>query len=289
MLIPPEQIAQFLIGGAVVGISTPLIFKNFHFLKNENKSNYVKILKCIMCFSMSIKTILLVSLNSTDPTIECYRVGKAGDSFYHIAILAGNAVLFNRTQAIIPNSMAKYTKWFHLLLTLARFLSGVLDVIYVNIYRDLTGVCDYEDNVTIGLIYTLIDTFIDIYVTISICFILIRHMNKLNKEGIITANVQRYVAIVVYNGARTFILTIGNLLSAVAIGSRLSNEFVIPVLYILWPLTNFFFVALIGYDADLTVVLRDMGVVIKDQMDNVGDGNLLPALVNSRSFFWYSA
>lgn len=44
-------------------------------------------------------------------------------------------------------------------------------------------------------------------------------MNKLNKEGIITANVQRYVAIVVYNGARTFILTIGNLLSAVAIGS----------------------------------------------------------------------
>lgn len=44
-------------------------------------------------------------------------------------------------------------------------------------------------------------------------------MNKLNRDRVVTTNIQRYLAIVVYNGARTFILTIGNLLSAVAIGT----------------------------------------------------------------------
>lgn len=108
--------------------------------KQENKNGMILILYDIYIYNYFYR----------DPTIECYRVGKAGDSFYHIAILAGNAVLFNRTQAIIPRSIAKHTKWLHLLLTVARFLSGVLDVIYVNIHRDATGICDYEDNVTVN-------------------------------------------------------------------------------------------------------------------------------------------
>ncbi|CAO3629392.1 unnamed protein product [Cunninghamella blakesleeana] len=219
MLVPPDQIAQFLIGGAVVGVSLPLIIRNIRFLKKDSKSNDVKLLKCIMCFSMSLKTLLLISLNSTEPTLDCLRVGKAGDTFYHVAILAGNAVLFNRTQAIIPSSIAKYTKWLHLSFTVGRLVSGILDIIYVNIYRDASGICQYEDDVTIGLIYTLIDTVIDLYVTFTICYILIRHMKNLNRDRVVTSNIQRYIAIVVYNGARTFILTIGNLLSAVAIGT----------------------------------------------------------------------
>lgn len=42
-------------------------------------------------------------------------------------------------------------------------------------------------------------------------------MRKLNRDGLVTANTHRYIAITIYNGTRTFLLTIVNLLAAVGI------------------------------------------------------------------------
>lgn len=64
--------------------------------------------------------------------------------------------------------------------------------------------------------YTLFDTLIDLYVTIVIAYILVKHILRLRRtrtEG----KVSVYISIIAQNVVRTIILTLSNLTSAVLI------------------------------------------------------------------------
>ncbi|CAO3583940.1 unnamed protein product [Absidia cylindrospora] len=170
-----------------------------------------------------------------------------------------------RIYSVVSLHWKKRVFLLHCFILLARLVAAIVDISLVHInYNTETGSCDYRDSHIVGVVYTSIDTIVDFYATCMICFILVRHMRKLNREGLVTASTHQYISIAAYNCTRCLLLTIVNLISAVGIGSRLGNSYFIPLVNTLWPITNLLFVALIGYDTDFTKVIRNMRSQFQD-------------------------
>ncbi|KAI8341144.1 hypothetical protein BC941DRAFT_415958 [Chlamydoabsidia padenii] len=187
-------------------------------------------------------------------------------------MLAGNTVLLSRILAVVAFHWKVRIKLLHLTLLLARFIVAVIDIAHVYITFDpIDGGCDYQDSLHIGITYTSLDTCVDFYATCSICFVLIRHMRKLNQDGLVTANFHRYIAIAIYNGTRTLILTIVNLLTVVGIAFKQGDSYFIPLVSLLWPITNLLFVSFVGYDTDFTEVIRNMRTQFEDKPISMDD------------------
>lgn len=67
--------------------------------------------------------------------------------FYHTSMLAGDAVLLDRIQAVVPFHLKCRVKLLHLIILAARLISGVIDVARVHISYDVNdGGCDYRDS-----------------------------------------------------------------------------------------------------------------------------------------------
>ncbi|ORZ10827.1 hypothetical protein BCR42DRAFT_422106 [Absidia repens] len=174
-------------------------------------------------------------------------------------MVCGDAVLLDRIQAVFPFYWKSRIRVLHFSILAARLIVGIVDVTLIQIdFDEINGSCIYQDMHIVGIVYTTLDTAVDFYATCAICIVLIRHMWKLDQDGLVTANTHRYLSLCIYNGTRTLLLTIGNLIAVVGIGMKLDNTYFIPLVSTLWPVTNLMFIALIGYDTDFTEVIRNM-------------------------------
>ncbi|ORE02512.1 hypothetical protein BCV72DRAFT_234566 [Rhizopus microsporus var. microsporus] len=164
---------------------------------------------------------------------------------------AGNAVLVSRVQAIIPFQYKRTAYIFHWTVSVLRVVLGIVDACVIVISNNPDGSCLYADNQYWGPVYTLYDTVIDVYVTVMISVILISHIRSLAFDDM-RINILLYTSVIYNNVIRTVALTIVNLLSAIFIITKNSNEAIMLV----WPIINIFFVCLVGYDSDVTKAIR---------------------------------
>ncbi|KAI8067794.1 hypothetical protein BC940DRAFT_300490 [Gongronella butleri] len=253
-LIPPLQMTEYMLGGAVLGISFPLILTSSYYFVVDKSNRLIRALKFIMASCFFIKTALLTSFDTYN--VPCEQYGRTVSLLYHIAMVCGNMVLLERLAAIVRPNLKKYARAFEFFILALRFAVGIWDTLSVYSGEQAGGYCLYIDKALVGSVYTTIDTFVDLYVTVCICVILVRHMKRLNIDGMATrTNIRTYFAVTFVNSFRTAILTVVNLLAAIAMGSR--DQFV-PLVHVLWPLTNYIFILLVGYDADLTKAVREL-------------------------------
>ncbi|KAI9281044.1 hypothetical protein BY458DRAFT_430018 [Sporodiniella umbellata] len=134
-----------------------------------------------------------------------------------------------------------------------RLVFGVVGTAVVTIGTFENGACDYKDTEYWGPVYTIYDTFIDLYVTVVISVVLISHIRSLDL-GSIRVNISLYTSVVYNNIIRTVLLTIVNTISAVFIITRNKNEYIMLV----WPIINIIFIVLLGYDSDVTKAIRQL-------------------------------
>ncbi|KAG0188120.1 hypothetical protein DFQ28_005349 [Apophysomyces sp. BC1034] len=105
-----------------------------------------------------------------------------------------------------------------------------------------------------GPVYTLTDTFIDFYVTVTITVVLVNHIRHLQNAEMSGGNTSLYFAVVLHNVMRTFVLTIINLAAAIYIVTNNQAN----VVMLMWPIGTLCFIILIGYDTDLTETIRKL-------------------------------
>lgn len=120
--------------------------------------------------------------------------------------------------------------------------------------------------------YTFYDTFIDLYVTLCITTILIMHIKKVKNVNVVT-NIGLFIAIGATNVLRTTVLMISNLISAVLILIQESQV----VIMITWPIINFLFILLVGYDTDIARLLRKIHCSSSNQRHDTSRSELAPS------------
>ncbi|KAI9354395.1 hypothetical protein BD770DRAFT_324830 [Pilaira anomala] len=166
---------------------------------------------------------------------------------------AGTHVLVARVQSIVPVNWKRKSLVLHSFFTVLRCIIGVIDVGLIHIENYPDGSCKYIDEEFWGPVYTLYDTFIDVYVTVVISCVLITHIRSLVADRM-KVNKNLYTSVIYHNVFRTVCLTIVNLISAIFIIMQ-GQEYVIMLL---WPIINIFFVVLVGYDSDVTKSIRKL-------------------------------
>ncbi|CEG67429.1 hypothetical protein RMATCC62417_03862 [Rhizopus microsporus] len=239
--------------GAAVAISAELALRCLS--PKRNKIPHIRASKFILGLAMALKSCLFLSFHASQWS-TCNGTGRAADLFYHIAMAAGNAVLVSRVQAIIPFQYKRIAYIFHWTVTVLRLALGIVDACVIVITNNPDGSCLYADNQYVthyywGPVYTLYDTVIDVYVTMMISIILISHIRSLAFDDM-RINIILYTSVIYHNVIRTVALTIVNLLSAIFIITKNSNEAIMLV----WPIINIVFVCLVGYDSDVTKAIR---------------------------------
>ncbi|CAO3585804.1 unnamed protein product [Absidia cylindrospora] len=253
------EVSQYVLIGTVIGVCAPIFTRNIYYLtKKKCKPRHIRILKTCMSFFMALKSALFIVLK-VPYGVSCEAISRSANVFYHISMVCGDAVLLDRIQAVLPFYWKSRIRILHLSILAARLIAGIVDATLIQIdFDEVNGSCIYQDMHIAGIVYTTLDTVVDFYATCAICVVLIRHMRKLDQDGLVTANTHRYLSMCIYNGTRTLLLTIGNLIAVVGIGMKLDDTYFIPLVSTLWPVTNLMFIALIGYDTDFTEVIRNM-------------------------------
>ncbi|KAF7721611.1 hypothetical protein EC973_004358 [Apophysomyces ossiformis] len=166
-------------------------------------------------------------------------------------MVAGTLVLLGRVQSIVAPQDRKKMRILHISLAVLRAIIGIVDVALIKLGVAADGQCLYADTLYWGPVYTLYDTVIDLYVTIMITYILVKHIRRLHTAQM-RPNTTLYFAVVCSNVVRTLALTVVNFISAIFIIMEHDSE----IIMLLWPVINFFFITLVGYDADVTKALR---------------------------------
>ncbi|EIE77800.1 hypothetical protein RO3G_02504 [Rhizopus delemar RA 99-880] len=134
-----------------------------------------------------------------------------------------------------------------------RLLIGIVDTCVVTVGTFDDGTCDYDDPKYWGPVYTLYDTLIDLYVTFVISLILLSHIRSLALDDM-RINIILYTSVIYHNVIRSVLLTIVNLISAIFMITRYTNDYIMLV----WPIINIVFVVLVGYDSDVTKAIRKL-------------------------------
>ncbi|KAG0173859.1 hypothetical protein DFQ30_006832 [Apophysomyces sp. BC1015] len=155
--------------------------------------------------------------------------------------------------SIIAPQNRKKTKIIHAALAALRMAIGIVDVALIRLSVAEDGQCIYTDAHYWGPVYTLYDTAIDLYVTIMITYILVKHIHRLQTAQM-RANTTLYFAVVCSNVIRTVALTVVNFISAIFIIMEHDGD----IIMLLWPIINFFFIVLVGYDADVTKSIKKL-------------------------------
>ncbi|KAI9471998.1 MAG: hypothetical protein EXX96DRAFT_653175 [Benjaminiella poitrasii] len=218
----------------------------------QQQQNQIRSLKIIMAVSMTIKSILFsFYVNSSG----CGVTERVADAFYHVSCIAGFIILALRVEAVVPIQHQATFRILHIVLIGIRFVSSVLDVIYLRTWIDAScNCCQFEVTRELGSFYAIYDALFDIYVSVIITFILYRHIRKICTEGV-QGNFNLYISVIVANVIRTIILSLISIGCAIYYLTNIRN----PVLIlIIWPVTNMFFIILIGYDTNITQAIKNM-------------------------------
>ncbi|CAO3654484.1 unnamed protein product [Mucor fragilis] len=250
--VPPLQLAHLVLEGAVMSLCSELIIKTLFFPSNQ-KSWLVRGLKVIMAVAMIVKSSIFAAFSSSSLMHHCRVAGRIADIFYHISCLSAISILLLRAKVVIPSHHQMLFNIIHVLILVARAVVGILDIIYSHIWSDVAiGVCRYKDKHEIAVVYTLLDTVIDFYVSIVITVILITHIKRLHANHV-GGNVNLYTSVVISNAIRTIVLSVVNLVCTVYY--LIANDNPTMVL-IVWPVSNIFLIALVGYDTDITISIN---------------------------------
>ncbi|KAI8342148.1 hypothetical protein BC941DRAFT_345792 [Chlamydoabsidia padenii] len=164
--------------------------------------------------------------------------------------------MLSRVHAVVLPPWKTASRYSVILLLVLRLTIGVVDVVLLHVGYDEYGKCIYIDNYYAGPVYTFLDLFIDMYVSVMITYILVTHIRRLENARL-PVNISVYLAVVSHNVIRTIMLTVVNLISGVFLINKMSNDSIMLV----WPIINLFVVLLIGYDSDLTKTI----IKLKDQ------------------------
>lgn len=246
--IPPLQLAHLVLEGAVMSLCAELIIKTL-FFPNNQKSWLIRGLKITMAVAMIIKSSIFAAFSSRSLMYHCRLAGRIADTFYHIGCLSAICILLLRVKIVIPAHRQMLFNIIHVMVLTARMVVCVFDVVYSHIWSDVSiGVCRYKNKYEIGISYTLFDTVIDFYVSIAIAFILVTHIRRLYADRV-DGSVNLYKSVVISNAIRTILLSIVNLVCTVYY--LVANDHLTMVL-IVWPISNMFLIALVGYDTDIT-------------------------------------
>ncbi|SAM01647.1 hypothetical protein [Absidia glauca] len=257
------ELASIILESVVVSYAFELCVRNLLLLKND-KTLGIHIGKALLGFFFAIKTSFFLSFY-TDQGPSCYITARFADIFYHLGMVAGDYVLLSRVHAVIPPPWKTASYYSMLLLLVLRLTVGVVDVVLLHVGYDEHGKCIYIDNYYVsvcdenkaaGPVYTFLDLFIDMYVSVMITYILVSHIRRLENAHL-PVNVTVYIAVVSHNVIRTVMLTVVNVISGIFLINKMSNDSIMLV----WPIINLFVVLLIGYDSDLTKTI----VKLKDQ------------------------
>ncbi|KAI8061835.1 uncharacterized protein B0P05DRAFT_556843 [Gilbertella persicaria] len=246
----PLLIATIALQGAAAGVSGELAVRSL--FRKQDKLVQVRVGKLILGAFMALKSILFLTFHDNQSE-TCSGAGKVADLFYHIAMTAGNYVLLCRVQSVVPLEWRKRTQILHTILTVLRFIVGIVDVVLIKINIYSNGACDYEDQEFWGPVYTLYDTVLDIYVTISISGILINHIRTLKADRM-RVNKLLYTSVIYHNIFRSVGITITSLISTIFIIMKNQEE----IIMLIWPIIDTFLVILVGYDSDLTRAIRKL-------------------------------
>jgi len=248
----PAVIALVAVDGASIAFSSEVfVLQIFNITERRRR---MRVFKAIMALSMAIKIILFLTMGNTLGQTACEVVGKIAASMYHIAIIFGNAALLDRIACIVPAHLVREFVIAHYMILFLRFVIGVVDVVTVVLVQIPHGICTYKDSPIIAPIYTIYDAVTDLYVTLAILTILIKHINNVKSVDDPITNVGLYFAIGVTNVIRTICLMASNILSAAMIISHTP----IITTETAWAVTNILFVMLIGHDRDIAAVIRNM-------------------------------
>ncbi|KAI7898263.1 uncharacterized protein BX663DRAFT_564919 [Cokeromyces recurvatus] len=245
----PILTAHLLLEGAVIGLSVELFFRA---LFSNKQRCLVRCLKMIMSAFMAIKSTIF----SSNINIKyCGIVERVGEAFYHVGCIAGFIILLLRLEAIISIQHRSMFRIFHVILILIRIIASILDLIYLRVWVGKTcDCCELSVARELGVFYALFDALLDGYVSFMITFILCRHIRELNVERV-QGNVNLYISVVLSNVIRTVVLTIVSIACAVYYLSTYRDP-ILPL--IIWPVTNVFFILLIGYDTNITNALKSV-------------------------------
>ncbi|KAL9538707.1 hypothetical protein MBANPS3_010729 [Mucor bainieri] len=246
--VPPLQLAHLVLEGAVMSLCAELIIKTLFFPSNQ-KSWLIRGLKITMAVAMIVKSSIFAAFSSRSLMHHCRLSGRIADTFYHVSCLSAIYILLLRVKLVIPSHQQMLFNIIHALILTARVIVSIFDVIYSHIWSDVAvGVCRYKDKHEIGVTYTLFDTAIDFYVSITITFILVTHIRRLHADRV-GGNVDLYKSVVISNAIRTILLSIVNLVCTVYYLVANDNP---TMVLIVWPVSNMFLIALVGYDTDIT-------------------------------------
>ncbi|KAI8344354.1 hypothetical protein BC941DRAFT_408444 [Chlamydoabsidia padenii] len=271
-ILKGTEVSPYVLFGTVMGVSAPICVRNINYcLKHRSKLHVIKILKSAMAFFMILKSCMIIGLSASTESPNCVALGRTADIFYQLSMTFGDAVILERIQAVM------LWRWGHLLILIVRLIIGMVDVPLAWIYLDLTsGVCTYEDHAVLGVIYTSMDAAIGLYATIITCYALIGAIRKLEQDRLIQVSKYYYITTVIRNAAPNFCLILTNLIGAIGNGSKIHNNYYMPLVDTLWPITNLLFVALIGYDIDLVKVIQNIHGRDKQQQRYLSDEALDP-------------
>jgi hypothetical protein len=98
------------------------------------------------------------------------------------------------------------------------------------------------------------------------------HIKKVKNVNVVT-NISLFMAVGATNVLRTTVLMISNLISAVLI---LIQETQV-VIMITWPIINFLFILLVGYDTDIARLLRKIHRSSRNQRQDSSQTELAPS------------
>ncbi|GAN01742.1 hypothetical protein MAM1_0011c01177 [Mucor ambiguus] len=246
--VPPLQLAHLVLEGAIISLCVELIIKTLFFCSNQ-RSWLIRGLKITMATAMLIRSSIFAAFSSSSLIYHCELSGMIADAFYHVSCLSAICILLLRVKIIVPLHRQMLFNIIHSLILVARVVIGVCDVIYSHLWSDVAiGVCRYKDKREIGLTYTLFDTVVDFYVSIMITFILVTHIRRLHADRV-GGNVRLYKSVVIFNATRTIILSMVNLVCAVYYLAANDSP---AMVFIVWPISILFLIALVGYDTDIT-------------------------------------
>lgn len=243
------QLGHLLIEGAVIAVSTELVIRCI-FTSTKQRSWLIRCLKIIMASAMIMKSSIFSAFSArVFGGDSCMLAGRLADTFFHISSLAGLYVMLSRAMILIPEKYKTVFMVFHGCLLTIRLALGAADAIFAHIWVDqTTGVCISKDSNNAGIAYTIVDCFIDLYVSVVITLVLSKHIRNLKAMGV-KGNSSLYISVVATNVFRTLTLLILNLWCTVYF--FVSNDSVVMVL-IIWPINNLLFIVLIGYDTNIT-------------------------------------
>ncbi|CAO3616204.1 unnamed protein product [Mucor hiemalis] len=209
--IPSLRLGHLLIEGAVIAVSIELVVRCI-FAPNNQKSWLIRSLKIIMALAMIIKSSIFSAFSTSAlGGSSCMLAGRLADTFFHISSLAGLYIMLSRAMILIPEKYKTFFMVFHGCLLVIRLALGAADTIFAHIWVDQSsGVCISKDSNNAGIAYTIVDCFIDLYVSVVVSLVLSTHIRNLKAMGV-KGNSSLYISVVATNVFRTVALLILNL------------------------------------------------------------------------------